>query len=55
MGIENIKTCPECGSTNITRSILREQVICKDCGLVYEPTVAIAKPRKVEYAKPVVA
>ncbi|MBW2993090.1 hypothetical protein KY317_00780 [Candidatus Woesearchaeota archaeon] len=34
-----LKECPECASTNIIHSKQREQVICRDCGLIYEPMV----------------
>ena len=35
--IKEITQCPDCGSSNIVYSELRTQVICRDCGLVYEP------------------
>ncbi len=38
MDIHNIKTCKECGSSNITYVEEEEQVVCKDCGCVYEQT-----------------
>lgn len=38
--IENVcelNECPECGSTNIICNQQRNQLICRDCGLIYEP------------------
>lgn len=35
--IKDIKECPECGSSNINHIEKKLQVICKDCGLIYEP------------------
>ena len=35
--ISKLKECPECGSMNIICSRQREQIICRDCGLIYEP------------------
>ncbi|HLC84790.1 MAG TPA: TFIIB-type zinc ribbon-containing protein [Candidatus Nanoarchaeia archaeon] len=35
--IKEVIQCPDCGSSNIVYSELRTQVICRDCGLVYEP------------------
>ena len=32
-----IKECPECGSMNIICNSKKQQVICRDCGLIYEP------------------
>lgn len=38
--IASIEECPDCASTNIVKGTLREQVICRDCGLIFEPFVA---------------
>jgi transcription initiation factor TFIIIB Brf1 subunit/transcription initiation factor TFIIB len=35
--IKEIKECPECGSSNIKYLKDRQQVICKDCGMIFEP------------------
>ena len=35
--IHEIKECPECASINIVYNETKQQVICKDCGLIYEP------------------
>ena len=35
--LSKINECPDCASTNIVHSDMREQIICRDCGLIYEP------------------
>ncbi len=35
--IREIKECPDCASSNIVHNIEREQVVCRECGLIYEP------------------
>lgn len=35
--IQDIDACPDCASTNIVHSMARDQVICRDCGLIFEP------------------
>ena len=35
--IKEIKECPECGSSNIIHNKEKQQVICKDCGMIFEP------------------
>jgi len=37
MNTKKIKECPDCASRNIIHSEIRDQIICRDCGLVYEP------------------
>ncbi|RJQ21819.1 hypothetical protein C4580_01500 [Candidatus Woesearchaeota archaeon] len=37
MDIREIKECPDCASPNIVHSEEREQIICRECGLIYEP------------------
>jgi len=37
--IHEVKECPDCGSDNIHYSDSRDQVICRDCGLIFEPLV----------------
>ena len=37
MNIKEITSCPDCGSTNIIHGTVREQIICRDCGLIFEP------------------
>ncbi len=48
VNLTNIKECPDCASVNILFSQAREQVICRECGLIFEPFVAeepLVKPR----------
>ena len=35
--IKEVKECPDCGSKNLRYNEKRHQVICGDCGLIYEP------------------
>jgi hypothetical protein len=35
--IHEVKECPDCASDNITYDDERDQVICRDCGLIFEP------------------
>ena len=37
--LEEIDTCPECGSSRITRDYKRGELVCKQCGLVIEDHV----------------
>jgi len=37
INIHDIKECPDCASQNIVYNDERQQVICRDCGLIYEP------------------
>ncbi len=37
--IHEVKECPECASMNVVYNESKEQVICKDCGLIYEPLI----------------
>ena len=56
--IKDISECPDCGSTNIVHKLELEQIICRDCGLIFEPFVtaaekiARAKRTKAKRAKP---
>ena len=43
--LDRINFCPDCGSENIVRNEREQLVICKDCGLIYEPFVVIARER----------
>lgn len=36
--IHDIHECPDCGSDDIIHVDSKEQIICRTCGLVYEPT-----------------
>lgn len=42
--IREIKECPDCASTNIVYGV-RDQVICRDCGLIYEPLAPALEER----------
>jgi len=35
--IKEVKECPECASSNITHNEKKQQVICRACGLIFEP------------------
>jgi len=35
--IHQINVCPDCGSSKIVHNDRKQQIICKDCGLIYEP------------------
>lgn len=55
----DIKECPDCASTNIVHGMMRDQVICRDCGLIFEEPapapimkpVKLVKPKIVKAAK----
>ncbi len=42
--LQSIHECPDCASENIVHSTMRDQVICKDCGLVFEPFMPVERP-----------
>lgn len=42
--LQSISECPDCASENIVHSTMRDQVICKDCGLVFEPFTPVERP-----------
>jgi transcription initiation factor TFIIIB Brf1 subunit/transcription initiation factor TFIIB len=37
--IKEVKECPECGSDNIVHNENKQQVICRACGVIFEPMV----------------
>ena len=37
--IHEVKECPECASTNIIYNDDKQQVLCKECGMIFEPMV----------------
>ena len=43
--IYQIKECPDCGGSEIIYKKSNDQVICRDCGLIYEPTVDMEKKK----------
>ena len=48
--IRQIKECTACGSENLIYKEGLDQVICKDCGLIYEP-LAPKIEKKLKKAK----
>ncbi len=49
--IREIKECPDCASLNIIYSEVRDQVICKDCALIFEPFAQLQTPISGETVK----
>lgn len=43
--IHDIKECPDCASQNIVYNEERQQIICRDCGLIYEPLTPEAEAK----------
>ena len=35
--IHDFKECPECGGVDIIYNDEKQQIICRSCGLIYEP------------------
>ena len=35
--IHEVKECPDCAGDNIVYDDSRDQVICRECGLIFEP------------------
>ena len=48
--VSEIKECPDCASLNIVHGRERDQVICKDCGLIFEPMIPLEGKALVEVA-----
>ncbi|MBI4146317.1 hypothetical protein HY489_03190 [Candidatus Woesearchaeota archaeon] len=48
MDIKQLNECPDCASSNVVHSQERDQLICRDCGLIYEPLTPAAQS---EFAK----
>ena len=46
--IHEIKECPECGSVNIIYNDKKQQILCRDCGMIYEP---MASKREEQFEK----
>ncbi len=38
-GMAKMRECPDCGGTNVVYIEARDQLVCKDCGLVFEPLI----------------
>lgn len=49
--IEEIKNCPTCGSDNLVHISSRDQIVCRDCGVVHEPFSSVSK-EVLEIIKP---
>ncbi len=39
MDVNKLNECPDCASTNIVHETFRDQIICRECGLIFEPLV----------------
>lgn len=35
--IREVKECPQCGGLDLIYREAQEQVVCKDCGMIFEP------------------
>ena len=46
--IHEVEECPECASTNIIYNEKKQQVICRDCGMIFEP---MAPERQEKFEK----
>jgi hypothetical protein len=44
-----VKECPDCASMDIIYNDRRQQVICKSCGLIYEPLTPQAEEKYLGY------
>jgi transcription initiation factor TFIIIB Brf1 subunit/transcription initiation factor TFIIB len=53
--MENIRECPDCASTNIVQSTERDQLICRECGLIQPllPEISTTKPVRKKAKKTV--
>ena len=36
MEMKDVKECPECGSSNIVYNEKKDQIVCNDCGMIFE-------------------
>lgn len=43
--VKDLRACPDCASGNVSYSDLREQIICRDCGLIFEPLIPSEEQR----------
>jgi transcription initiation factor TFIIIB Brf1 subunit/transcription initiation factor TFIIB len=41
--IHEVKACPDCGSTDIKYDDKEDEVICNECGLIFEPMAPAAE------------
>ncbi|MEK6849438.1 MAG: hypothetical protein AABY01_02610 [Nanoarchaeota archaeon] len=35
--VSEVQECPDCASANIVKQPALDQLVCKDCGLLFEP------------------
>jgi ribosomal protein S27E len=43
--IHEVKECPDCGSTNIVYNDKENQVVCNECGTIFEPMAPQAEEK----------
>ena len=43
--VKDLRACPDCASGNVAYSDIREQIICRDCGLIFEPLIPTEEQR----------
>ncbi len=43
--MEHIRECPDCASTNIVKSTERDQIICRECGLIQPIVPVLSAPK----------
>ncbi len=53
MNVYELNTCPDCASMNVVHSKVREQLICRDCGLIYQPLAPQMEKRFKKEIKPI--
>jgi len=46
--IKEVKECPECASSNVIYKEDKQQVVCRDCGMIFEP---MAPEREEKFEK----
>ncbi len=46
--IHEVKECPECASTDIIHNDKKQQVLCRTCGMIFEP---MAPEREEKFEK----
>lgn len=49
--ITQMNECPDCASTNIVHGMMRDQVICRDCGLIFEEPVPALAAKESRFGK----
>ena len=43
--VKELGVCPDRASGNVAYSDVREQIICRDCGLIFEPLIPSEEQR----------